>query len=334
MYPQFSYFQHSTMRFRTEIDLLPTEFSIDHNRIGFMAGSCFSQHIADRLSQAKFNVTVNPSGILFNPESIASLIDRLARKSHYSAEDLFFSDGLWHCYDTHGVFSSDSARQTLEKINDSLTQGAETLFNADYVILTFGTAWVYRLAATGSVVANCHKQPAHLFRREQLSAEHIVRLFSPLLEGPLADKQVLFTVSPVRHLKDGLSDNFLSKSILRCAIDSLQKSYDNTYYFPAFEILNDDLRDYRFYAEDMLHPSPQAIDYVWEKFTAFAMNDHTRSLLPKLAKLSAAMQHRILHNQDSHVETFRQSSLRLVEELKKSLPDVNFEHETKYFSAL
>ena len=323
------------MRFRTEIDLTPTAFRIDHDRTGFMAGSCFSQHIAQRLLQAKFHVAANPSGILFNPESIARLIDRLHNESYYSAEELFCSDGLWHCYDTHGVFSSNSAQQTLSAINTSLSGGAETLRNAHYVILTFGTAWVYRLKTSGSVVANCHKQPAHLFVREQLTTDHIVQLFSPLLEGPLANKQVLFTVSPVRHLKDGLADNFLSKSILRCAIDALQKNFDNAYYFPAFEILNDDLRDYRFYAEDMLHPSEQAITYVWEKFTDFAMNDTTRSLLPKLAKLSSAMQHRILHNADNNtLAAFRQSSLRLVEELKKALPNVDFGRETQYFSEL
>ena len=322
------------MRFRTEIELSPTDFRIDHDRIGFMVGSCFSQHIADRLINAKFNVTTNPTGILFNPESIASLISKLYRQHTYSKNDLFCSDGLWYCYDTHGIFATDSADSTLANINNSVRRGADTLKNAHYVIITLGTSWVYRLNSNNSVVANCHKQPSYIFNRQRLSVNQITELFTPLLEGPLADKQILFTVSPVRHIKDGLSDNFLNKSILRCAVDALQNNFKNVYYFPAFEILNDDLRDYRFYADDMLHPSSQAVDYIWEKFTDFAMDNTTRSLLPKLNKLSSAMQHRILHTSSNSLETFRNSSLRLLDELKKSLPSVDFESESNYFSQL
>ena len=174
-------------------------------------------------------------------------------------------------------------------MNASLTAGAGALAAADYVVLTFGTAWVYRLADSGRIAANCHKQPSSCFRRERLSAAEIVREYGELLSGPLAGKQVLLTVSPVRHVKDGLEGNSLSKAILRTAAASLAEGFRDVYYFPSFEIMNDDLRDYRFYEEDMVHPSAQAVDYIWGKFTEFAMDPDTRALLPRLGKLDAAL---------------------------------------------
>lgn len=321
------------MKFRTEIALCRSGFTVDHGRRGFLAGSCFSEHIFGRLAAAKFPVAANPTGILFNPASIAGMIRRLAEGRPYEVGELSCGGGLWFSYDHHGSFARASAKEALEAMNASLTAGAGALAAADYVVLTFGTAWVYRLADSGRIAANCHKQPSGCFRRERLSVAEIVREYGELLSGPLAGKQVLLTVSPVRHVKDGLEGNSLSKAILRTAAASLAEGFRDVYYFPSFEIMNDDLRDYRFYEEDMVHPSAQAVDYIWGKFTEFAMDPDTRALLPRLGKLDAALHHRVLHAGSAAVEVFRECYLKLVDELQEALPGVDFSAERAYFTA-
>lgn len=318
------------MKFRTEIEIARSTFTVDHSRQGFIAGSCFSEHIYRKLACAKFPVEANPSGILFNPVSIARLFQRLQYGVTFTQEDIVCANGLWFSYDHHGSFSRDSAAGTLATINDAMIQGVKWLAAADYVIITFGTSWIYRLKSNGSVVANCHKQPATLFSRERLSVDDIVAAYVGLLEGPLAGKQVLFTVSPVRHMKDGFEENSLSKAILRTAIAQLVERYPNVSYFPSFEIMNDDLRDYRFYADDMIHPSPVAVNYIWEKFIDFAMDQQTKSLLPRLEKLHAALSHRKLHS-DVGTDLFKNNSLRLIEELRKDLPWVDLSTEIEHF---
>lgn len=238
---------------------------------------------------------------------------------------------MWFSYDHHGSFSRTTAAAALEAINSSFRCGAEALVAADYVILTFGTAWVYRLA-DGTPVANCHKQPAACFRRELLGVEDITADYGELLtSGALYGKQVLLTVSPVRHVKEGFEDNSLSKAILRVAAAELASRYPDVYYFPAFEILNDDLRDYRFYADDLVHPSGQAVEYIWDKFADFAMDSATRQLLPDLARLNSAMQHRILHGGSEGEAVFRSRSQALIDKLQRALPTVDFSAERTYF---
>lgn len=319
------------MKFRTDIDIAPSGFRIDHSLRGFIAGSCFSEHIYSRLVERKFPVCANPTGILFNPFSIAAMLRRLAEDRPYRAEDLETSGGLWFSYDHHGSFSGGSASEVLDAINEALEVGERSLSRADYVILTFGTAWIYRLAADGRVVANCHKRPASDFIRERLGVEEITDEYAALLKGPLAGKQVLLTVSPVRHIKDGLAGNSFSKAVLRCAAGKLEESFAQVHYFPSFEILNDDLRDYRFYAEDMVHPSEQAVDYIWEMFTAFSMDSSTLALLPVLDRLRASVRHRILNPGSDESRRFASGALALVEELGKKLPSADFGAEREHF---
>lgn len=321
------------MKFRTELTVERSGFTVSHSRRGFMAGSCFSEHIYDRLAAYRFPVVANPTGILFNPLSIAAMLERVAAGRLYGVGELCQAGGLWFSYDHHGAFSCPSAEETLEGINRELERGHEALSAADYVILTFGTAWVYRLAGDGRVVANCHKQPASEFRREMADIDEIVDAYRSLLRGVLAGKQVLFTVSPVRHVRDGFEDNSLSKAVLRVAVARLAEEFPNVWYFPSFEIVNDDLRDYRFYAEDMVHPSQQAVDYIWEKFGDFAMDGSVRALLPKLGRLNAAMGHRVMRG-GSGVAVFCDHSLELVAELQKALPEVDFSRERTHFEQM
>lgn len=315
------------MKFRTEIQITPFPVKIDYQNRLLALGSCFAEQIAGRLARCKFKITSNPTGILFNPSSIAATIDSYVDPHPVTADELQRQHGLWLHYDFHGSFSDDSPQMALSKMNLARQAGASALRESDRVILTFGTAWVYELIETGRVVANCHKQPAELFRRRRLRVEEIVAAFAQLLTTTLADKQVIFTVSPVRHLGDGLSDNFLSKATLRLAIDELCLRHTNAAYFPAYEILTDDLRDYRFYADDLVHPSPQAIEYIWELFSTVALSDQTRRRLPHIEALTAAAQHRPAHPDSEEYREFCRKQLEIID----SLSGIEFPQEKEFF---
>ena len=209
------------MKFRTEIRIAPLSVRIGYENRLLALGSCFAEHISGRLSGARFRITSNPSGILFNPLSLAATLESYAAQQEVVPEELGCRNGLWFHYGFHGAFSDGSQKMALSKMNLARRAGASALREADRVILTFGTAWVYELRSTGEIVANCHRQPAALFRRRRLTVEEIVARYDDLQAGPLAGKQVILTVSPVRHLGDGLPDNFLSKATLRLAIDEI-----------------------------------------------------------------------------------------------------------------
>jgi hypothetical protein len=274
------------IKFRTEIGIAPFPDKIDHRQRLFSIGSCFAESIAGRLRRARFSVESNPTGVLYNPLSIADAL--------------------------------------------SSPEIAAMVAQADRVLITFGTAWVYEL--DGKVVANCGKRPASLFKRRRLSAEEIVESFSPLMETILSGRQTIFTVSPVRHLKDGFEENSLSKAILRVAIAALTDKYpDRARYFPAFEILNDDLRDYRFYGPDLAHPSAEAVEYVWEKFAAAALDEATLALLPQIESLVRATEHRPFDPEGEHYAGFCREMLARTREFAALHPEVNLDAELDFF---
>lgn len=322
------------MKFRTEYIPAPAPFRLDHNSRIFMTGSCFAENIYTRLHDAKFSVYTNPTGILFNPASMAQMFASIGDDKEFTREDIRSDGNAWFGWQHHGSFSDVCADAALRKMNTALAEGRAALRNADYVIITFGTAWIYRLAETGEVVANCHKQSSELFRRERLSIAEISDEYGRLLDGMLKDKKVIFTISPVRHMKDGFEENSLSKAILRTAVGELVGKYGNAYYFPAFEILTDDLRDYRFYAGDMVHPSDAAVDYVWEKFCDWSMIDNTRKLAARLEKLSVAMKHRVMEPGSAENARFAENMLSQVAALERELPGVDFSAEKEYFRSL
>ena len=309
------------MQFFTQIKIPPFRQKINHSEQIFSIGSCFAENIAERLRGAKFNITSSPTGILFNPESIANCIDMLACRHTMTVQELRCSEELWFSYDCHSSFSSLDKEDALSKMQQAINQGSAALQDADVVIVTFGTAWVYRLNENNKIVANCHKQPQALFNRELLTVEHIVNRWSKLLDSTLSGKHVIFTVSPIRHLSDGLEQNSLSKAVLRIAIAELTAKYDNVTYFPSFEIMNDELRDYRFYAEDMTHPSQQAIEYIWQQFSDAAITEQSLQLIERLSKIAQATKHRPLNPQS---EAYRNFCLRQLEEIEK----INHNHPT------
>ena len=315
------------MKFRTEIQIAPLSVRIGYENRLLALGSCFAHHISGRLAGARFRITSNPTGILFNPFSLATALEFYAAAKCVAADELTCRDGLWFHYDFHGSFSDGTQKMALSKMNMGRQAGTNALREADRVILTFGTAWVYELQQTGQVVANCHKQPAELFRRRRLTVEEIAARYDALFEGPLAGKQVILTVSPVRHLGDGLPDNFLSKATLRLAIDEICRRHHNAVYFPAYEILTDDLRDYRFYADDLVHPSEQAMKYIWELFTAAAFTDAARRMLPLVEAVTTAVCHRPLHPESDEYRRFCRKQLEIIDSLK----EIDFSRERAFF---
>ena len=281
------------MKFRTEIEIAPLGTKIGYENRILALGSCFAEHIAGRLAQAKFRVTANPSGILFNPLSIAAALRSYAGEKPVRHSELGFDGELWFHYGFHGSFSAPEADQALAAMNAARKSGAEALRAADRIVLTFGTAWVYE--HDGAVVANCHRRPAAEFTRRRLGVDEIVTAFADLMAGPLGGREVILTVSPVRHLGDSLAGNAV--------------------------------RDYRFYADDLVHPSPQAVEYVWEKFSATVLSEQARRLLPDVRHIVVAAAHRPRNPQSA---TYREFCRRRLEEIA-ALPQIDFRTEAEYF---
>ena len=259
------------MRFTTPVELTPASRHINHQTPVTMMGSCFTDNIGARLNDDGFDVAVNPMGVLFNPASLAKIITRAVDNIPYTADDLYEENGIWHCLD----FASrrqdrDIHRLLLTLNNDFLALGKRLRQNGVWII-TFGTSWVFEHLPTDSLVGNCHKLPVDQFLRRRMSVEEIVDAWKPLCAG----RRVIFTISPVRHLADGLHGNALSKSVLLLAVDELCRIADAE-YFPSFEIVNDELRDYRFYAPDMKHPSDVAVDYIYDRFSHVYFTPETR----------------------------------------------------------
>ena len=314
------------MKFRTEIEVAPFAERIEHGAKIFTLGSCFAESISERLLRAKFSVTTNPFGVLFNPLSIASAIERLDNTKAFAVCDIREGREGFFSFDAHSSLDGKTHTEIFANLNQAVAQGSKALHDAEWVILTFGTAWVYE--REGRVVANCHKQPAKEFERRRLSVKEIVERYKTLFEGILRDKQVVLTVSPVRHLGDGLQDNSVSKAILRLAVEELVEKYGNAHYFPSYEILIDDLRDYRYYADDLAHPSKMAVEYVWERFCEYALTDKARELLPKIEQIVAASQHRPF-NPDS--EAHKAFCRKMLEKIAIMPNDVDFASEREAF---
>ena len=313
------------MKFRTEIETSPLGVQIGYENRILTLGSCFAAHIAEKLAGAKFRVTANPSGILFNPLSIAAAIRNYADPVPVTREELGYDGDVWYHFGFHGDFSAPTAEEALGRMNAARQAGAEALRTSDRVILTFGTAWVYE--REGEVVTNCHRRPAAEFSRRRLSVGEIVGTFAELIEGPFAGKQIILTVSPVRHIGDTLAGNAVSKAALRLAAEELKQRFNCVEYFPAYEIVTDDLRDYRFYADDLVHPAPQAVAYIWEKFTATALTNRARNLLPEAEAITAAAAHRPRNPQGEAHRAFCRRQLERI----AALPEMDFQSEAEYF---
>lgn len=322
----------------TKTQIKPFPEKIDHQSSIFSIGSCFAENIANKLRSLKFNVTSSPTGILFNPASIALAIERLVAYNNGDInalpqrEELQYANGLWFHYHFHSSFSHSDADKAIEQMQRAVKAGAEALKHADTVIITLGTSLAYRHTESGQIVANCHKQPQRLFQREMLDIEAISERYIKLCLNLLGDKHIIFTVSPIRHLSDGLEINSLSKAVLRVALDRIAQHADNVTYFPSFEIMNDELRDYRFYADDMSHPTPLAINYIWERFAQVAFAEETTKLIARIEQIATDVAHRPFNPSSEAYKTFCIKNLSRIEELNTEYPLLDFTEEKIHFS--
>lgn len=327
------------MQFRTTIEIKPFEQKIDHSQPIFSLGSCFANNVAEHLARAKFSIVASPTGILFNPESIAAALDRFDaitrgdRGAIPSAEELCYDNGRWFSFDFHSDFSHVSADQALTSMQQAVECGAQALEKAQTVIITFGSAFVYRLRQSGEIVANCHKQPQSQFQREMLSVEQIAARYIALMQGPLAGKQIIFSLSPVRHLADGLEENSLSKATLRVAIGQIVQACQNAHYFPSYEIMMDELRDYRFYADDMTHPSRVGIDYIWQRFGEVAFSDSTKMLNERIERVVRAAEHRPFNPAGEEHKSFCRTQLEKIAQLEQEYSCICMAKEKEIFNA-
>lgn len=321
------------MNYRTIVAPKDYDFEISHQSNLLLIGSCFSDNIGSKLIANKFNTLINPSGILFNPISIVNTLNHIIQEKEVGVKDLHFENGMYHSFAHHGRFSDSNSEAVLTHINQSRQEATLFLKKTDVIIVTLGSSWAYRYNDTGEFVANCHKVPNKKFTKELLEVDFIVEKFQGVIDKLQAinsNLKVIFTVSPVRHWKDGAEENTLSKSILNVAIHQLARS-KAVYYFPAYEMVIDDLRDYRFYNEDMLHPNNVAIDYVWKGFeNSFFSNDML--MLNKVTdKIDAARKHRPFNSSAEEHQRFLKIQLKNIADLKKKNPTINFDKEICFF---
>ena len=312
------------MQFTTKIPIQKSNFPIDYDSKIMLLGSCFAENMGEKFEYFKFQTIVNPFGIIFNPVSLEKLIRRSVEKRKFTENDIFFHNELWHCYDVHSELSNSDKDAFLESLNDLISSTNKQLNDSTHIIITLGTSWVYQNIASNEIVANCHKVLQKQFTKELLSIlqiEESLESIISLVHSVNPNCKFIFTVSPVRHIKDGFVENTLSKAHLIAAIHSvlnrkfstsLELTTQNNIYFPSYEIMMDDLRDYRFYAEDMLHPSQTAIDYIWIQFFENYISESQFGLMNDICSIQKGLKHRPFNpNTESHQKFLHQLELKI-----------------------
>ncbi len=323
------------MQLRTEINLKPSSFNVGYTDQVLLLGSCFTQNIGQWLDDHFFQINLNPFGIQYNPLSIAKGLNKLMDEYIYTEDDLFFANGMYNCYDFHSNFSSENKEVTLNQMNASRVNGTRSLDESSIMMVTFGTAWVYESAENQEVVNNCHKLHPKSFNRYRLSVKEIVEVWSKIVALKIENNsnfKFIFTVSPIRHIKDTLHGNQLSKSTLLLAIDQLQDLFpENVFYFPAYEIVLDDLRDYRFYAEDMTHPSLLAVKYIQEVFASHYFNKETTEIYSQMLKFRQALNHRPKTPNSEEYKSFLTQNIHKLESIQNKYPYFRIDKITQVF---
>ena len=325
----------------------PFATKINHQQKMLLVGSCFTENMGTKLKQHKFSVLENPNGILFNPISITKAISSYINNKQYTAADLFYQNESWNSWEHHSRFSYPDKEQCLSAINQSQQQANTFLKDADWVMITLGSAFAYALhfaeglanensvGQEGDIVANCHKVPTDKFNKKLLSLQEIIVALQRMMNGLTSFNpaiKIIFTISPVRHLRDGFVENNRSKATLIQAVHQLVEERENAFYFPAYELIIDDLRDYRFYAEDMVHPNYAATNYVWEKFVPTCIDEPTQKLMKEINVINAAKSHKPFNPASAQHKKFLQLNVEKVNELSKLYPYINFESEKAFFS--
>ena len=306
------------MKLRTEVQIPISPFSISHQHKIISFGSCFSENIGEKLHTHKFDIFNNPFGILFNPISVCSAISECLENKTYQEDELNQHNELYFSFNHHSKYAGNNKAEVVSRMNSAIRTGQDYLASSKVLIMTFGTAWVHRIKETNEIAANCYKLPASHFKKELLSVQEIVAEVSSTLsklKKANASIQIIATISPVRHWKDGVVENQQSKATLHLAIKELREQHENLVYFPSYEIMLDELRDYRFYADDMLHPSSLAIDYIWQKFGDAFFSPETKELNKRISHIEKEKNHKSFNPQSNDFIAFKKK----LEEKEKEL---------------
>jgi len=317
-----------SMNFRTEIQIPAGSIKIEHDHNLMTIGSCFAENIAEKFKYYLFNVFENPFGVLYNPVSIYNAIKSAVEEKTFTKDDLIYDKDEWHSFYHHSDFSSHDYSECLNRINTRTAEVKKFLNKCNWVIVSLGTSYVYRHKEKDIIVSNCHKIPVAQFERVFLPAEeseNYLTQLAALLKSVNPNVGIVFTVSPVRHIKDGFAENQLSKSSLIVAVHKIVSKIENTFYFPAYEIMMDDLRDYRFYGDDLLHPSKMAVEYIWNKFSESGFSKSCLSTLKEIEPYAKGKEH-ILRNPDSpQGRKFLEDLMSRKTNLKEKHPYIRFE---------
>lgn len=328
------------MKFHFEFDIKKLEQPIQLQQKLLLIGSCFTENIGEKLRRHKFQVQENPHGILFNPVSVVEAISDYISCKEYTTDDLFYYNEAWHSWKHHSRFSGLIADECVSKINYSIKTTHDYLKETDYVIITLGSAWLYTLTEKASnaqlyaVASNNHKAPSDWFQKRLMTANEVVSIFEELVQkiqlfNPRI--KILFTISPVRHIREGLIENNRSKAVLIQAVHQLVENHPFIHYFPAYELVIDDLRDYRFYAEDLVHPNYQATQYVWEKLVESCMDEQTKTIMKEIAEINLAFQHKPFNpSSEKHLQFLKNYHFK-TQQLKDQFPFLNLKAEFEYF---
>lgn len=323
------------MQFHLGFQPAVSQHKITHQDGVLFLGSCFSEHIANRLLDLKFKIHTNPFGIVFNPKSIFSSIYRIIHKKYFKEEDVFEKEGLWYSLEAHGSVFATSKNELLKLLNHSIDIWNEEIQKANYLVVTFGSAFAYQHKQQEKIVANCHKLPQALFEKILLENHEIIVDFQELIENLKIinpNLKWMFTVSPVKHLRDGVVENNLSKAILIQAVHQLVKQNTNCFYFPAYELVTDDLRDYRFYESDMAHPNKQAINYVWKKFSEVYFNELTNEVNERVLQIHQAYHHRLFNKTTETSMKFKHNFYQKCVTLQAEYNYIDLSKELHYFN--
>ena len=318
------------MKLQTQIPLKQAENQIDYDSQILILGSCFAENIGAKLNYFKFQTVQNPFGVLFHPLAIEKLVSKAVRKERYLDDDVFFLNELWHCFDAHSDLSDVSKEKLLEKLNTALEKTYQQIIKSTHVIITLGTAWVYRKTTVNAIVANCHKVPQKEFSKELLSSTAIQKSLENTIENIQSlnkNIQFIFTVSPVRHLKDGFSENQRSKAHLITAIHEFLNTSNLQFcmsYFESYELMMDELRDYRFYKTDMVHPNDLAINYIWEKFIEVWVKEVAYSTMKQISVIQKGLQHRPFNSNSEKHQNFLKSLQEKITYIKQEYAFINF----------
>ena len=314
------------MDFRTIVPISKTTESITYYTSIVSLGSCFAVNMAQKFAYYKFPITVNPFGVLFHPLAIENILQHTIENSRYTAEDFFLHNELWHSFDFHSDMSQSSLKEAIQQANSQQIQLQQALQEASFCFITLGTAWVYIYNSTDTIVANCHKLPSQHFSKRLLSVEEITESLShiiALLKQFNPSITIVFTISPVRHIKDGFFENQVSKSQLFAALYPFITDSKNL-YFPAYELLLDELRDYRFYANDMVHPSEMAINYIWERLVATYIETATQADMKQVDSIQKGLSHRPFNPETESHQQFLAQLQQKMEAFTMKYPHIRF----------